>query len=106
MIIQLNADKNLTIHTEYENQIIEKLSKELHRFTEHITRLEVHLSDENGNKSGIDDKKCVLEAKIEGRPPIAVSSLGQNYDLAINSTIDKLKSSLTTIVGKLKEKQL
>lgn len=106
MIIQLNADKNLTIHTEYENQIIEKLSKELTRFAEHITRLEVHLSDENGDKSGQDDKRCLLEARMEGRQPIAVSSFGQSYDLALNSTIDKLKSALTTIVGKLKEKQL
>ncbi len=103
MIIQLNADKNLTIHAEYESQISEKINKELGRFTDYLSRLEVHLADENGNKSGIDDKKCTLEARLEGRQPIAVISFGQTYDLAINSALAKLKNALNTIDGKLKE---
>jgi ribosome-associated translation inhibitor RaiA len=105
MLIQLNTDKNLTIHAEYEAQINEKLNKELERFSSHIGRLEVHLSDENGSKSGLLDKRCMLEARIEGRAPIAVTNLDQNYDLAMHGAIAKLKSSLTTILGKLQEKQ-
>jgi len=103
MIIQLNTDKSLTIHAEYESQITDKLTKELTRFSEHISRLEVHLSDENGSKSGLNDKKCLLEARIEGRAPIAASDLGQTYDVALHGAIDKLKSALTTIIGKMKE---
>jgi hypothetical protein len=38
----------------------------------HITRIEVHLSDENGKKEGHNDIQCILEARIEGRDPIAV----------------------------------
>ena len=52
MIIQLNTDKNLTIHSEYEAQITEKLNTELERYTDYITRIEVHMSDENGSKGG------------------------------------------------------
>ncbi|TCC90344.1 HPF/RaiA family ribosome-associated protein [Pedobacter frigiditerrae] len=104
MIIQLNADKSLTIHSEYEAQITAQLTKDLDRFTGHITRVEVHLSDENGNKSGINDKKCLLEARFEGKPPIVTSDLGNTYDLALKGATEKLKHALTTIVSKLKEK--
>ncbi len=102
MIIQLNADKNLTIHAEYESQISEKINKELSRFTDYLSRVEVHLSDENGDKSGVDDKKCVLEARIEGRQPVVASAFGQTYDIALNGALDKLKNALTTIDSKIK----
>jgi ribosomal subunit interface protein len=102
MIIQLNADKNLTIHAEYESQINEKITKELARFTDHISRLEVHLSDENGSKSGQNDKKCVLEARVEGRQPLVASTADQTYDLAINGALEKLKNALTTFDSKIK----
>ncbi|MGY3055589.1 hypothetical protein ACVWYG_003810 [Pedobacter sp. UYEF25] len=103
MTIQLNADKNLTIHPEYEAQMSEKLEKELQRFSEHITRLEVHLSDENGSKDGQEDKKCMIECRVEGKPPMATTDFGNSYDQALNGAVSKLKNALTTMIGKLKE---
>ncbi|MCX2453852.1 HPF/RaiA family ribosome-associated protein [Pedobacter sp. PLR] len=102
MTIQLNTDKNLTIHQEYEEKIKNEINKGLAKFDDLITRMEVHLSDENGSKEGIDDKRCLLEARISGREPIAVSSLGNSYDLALHGAITKLKNKLETIAGKLK----
>jgi len=102
MIIQLNADKNLTIHSEYESQITAKLIKDLERYSEHISRVEVHLSDENGSgKGGLNDKKCLLEARFEGKQPIVASDLGDTYDLALKGATEKLKHALTTVVSKL-----
>ncbi|MEO5995715.1 MAG: HPF/RaiA family ribosome-associated protein [Chitinophagaceae bacterium] len=102
MNIQLNTDKNLSVHEEFGTKLDDLLSKELSRFSEYITRLEVHLSDENGSKEGINDKRCLLEARLEGRRPIAVTGFGNTYDLAVNSAIDKLKASLNTIIGRLR----
>ena len=101
MTIQFNSDKNLTVHEEFRDKLKNTLSEELNRFSEHITRLEVYLSDENGSKSGQNDKKCLLEARVEGRPPIAVSAGASNYELAVDSAVDKLKSSLNTVFGRL-----
>ncbi|MFZ1799097.1 MAG: hypothetical protein WAU24_04475, partial [Chitinophagaceae bacterium] len=67
MTIQINTDKNVQVHEAFETQLDDLLSEELSRFSEHITRLEVHLSDENGNKKGQDDKRCMIEARLEGR---------------------------------------
>ncbi|MEO6252849.1 MAG: HPF/RaiA family ribosome-associated protein [Ferruginibacter sp.] len=103
MTIQFNSDNNLTVHEEFRDKLKNTLSEELTRFSEHITRLEVHLSDENGQKFGQNDKKCLLEARVEGRPPIAVSAGGNNYELAVDSAVDKLKSSLDTVFGRLKK---
>lgn len=102
MTIQLNTDKNLTIHQEYEEKIKNEINEGLGMFDDLITRLEVHLSDENGSKEGLDDKRCLLEARISGRELVAVSSLGNSYDFALRGAITKLKSRVETIVGKIK----
>jgi ribosome-associated translation inhibitor RaiA len=101
MTIQFNTDKNLTIHEEFRDKLSKHLSEKLNRFSENITRIEVHLSDDNGNKQGQVDKKCLLEARVEGRPPIAVSAGANNYELAVEGAIAKLKSSLDTVFGRL-----
>lgn len=73
----------------------------LSRFREQITRVEVHLSDENGHKSGQDDKRCVMEARIEGRQPTAVTHQAANLDQAVNGAADKLQRSTESTLGRL-----
>ena len=102
MTIQINTDNNLSVHEAFGNKLEGLLSEELRRFSEHISRLEVHLSDENGSKHGINDKKCLLEARLEGRQPIVVTHVANNYELAVHGAIEKLKSSLATIIGRLR----
>ncbi|HQW43012.1 MAG: HPF/RaiA family ribosome-associated protein [Chitinophagaceae bacterium] len=102
MTIQLNADKNLTIHEAFGNKLKDMLNDELSRFSESITRIEVHLSDENGPKKGLNDKRCLLEARLERRQPIAVTEFSDTHENAVIGAIDKLKASLTTKLGRLK----
>ncbi len=102
MTIQLNTDKNLSVHEAFEAQLDSLLSEESSRFSEHITRLEVHLSDENGNKQGQNDKRCMIEACLDERQLIAVTDRANDYELAVSGEIEKLKASLDTIVGKLR----
>lgn len=103
MLIQLNSDKNLTIHAEYQSQIEDKINTALAHFSNHISRVEVHLSDENGSKNGQDDKRCLVEVRMEGRAPIAVTNIGQNYDLAIQGALSKASNALSTVVSKLQD---
>ena len=81
----------------FTSQIVE----ELDRYQSHITRIEVHLSDENGKKEGMNDIQCLLEARLKGRKPIAVSDQADTVEQAISGTIDKLKNSLETILGRI-----
>lgn len=79
------------------------LEQALDRFSEHVTRLEVHLSDENGKKGGKDDKRCVLEARMEGRKPVAVVENAATVKQAVEGAIHKLVRMLTSTVGKQHE---
>ncbi len=102
MIIQFNTDNNINSSEILRKPLINLISEELSRFDKHITRVEVHLSDEDGNKDGLNDKRCMLEARIEGRQPIAVINHADNHEQAMSGAIDKLKTSLDTIVGRLR----
>lgn len=101
MTIQINTDKNINgteaLTAQYEAQI----ESELTRFSDHITRIEVHLSDENGHKDGVNTKRCLLEARVEGRQPIAVSNQANTLDQAVDGAVVKLTSSLDTIMSKM-----
>ncbi|MBK8611140.1 MAG: HPF/RaiA family ribosome-associated protein [Chitinophagaceae bacterium] len=101
MIIQFNADNNLTVHEEFNNKLTKHITDKLKRFSEQITRIEVHLSDINGSKQGQDDKKCLLEARLENRQPVAVNAIGKTYEVAVDDAVDKLRSMLDTIIGRL-----
>ncbi len=102
MTIQINTDKNIEGSERFNDYFTSMIEEELSRFDDRITRIEVHLSDENDSKEGQADKRCLLEARLEGRQPIAVSNMADNHAQAVNGAIEKLKSSLETIIGKMK----
>lgn len=102
MTIQFNTGNHVTQSEEHRESLKVYISKEFETYNHHITRLEVHLSDENGIKSGINDKRCMLEARVEGLQPIAVTSNANTYEQALDGAIDKMKASLKTILGRAK----
>jgi ribosome-associated translation inhibitor RaiA len=75
----------------------------LGRFSAHVTRIEVHMSDENGAKGGKQDKRCVLEARMEGRKPVAVADNADNMKQAVQGAIDKLVRMLDKTSGRMNE---
>jgi hypothetical protein len=42
----------------------------LHRYGDRTRQIDVHLSDAVGNKTGHDDKCCMIEASGDGLEPI------------------------------------
>ncbi|PJB58653.1 MAG: hypothetical protein CO098_07470 [Bacteroidetes bacterium CG_4_9_14_3_um_filter_41_19] len=103
MQIHFNTDKNLTGSEELIASATSLISEELNRFNQQITRVEVHLSDEDGNKNGVNDKRCILEARLAGMKPIAVTNHANTHEQAIDGAIYKLKISLEKITGRLKD---
>ncbi len=101
MKIQFNTDKTIDGNQKNIAYFTAMIANNLIKYESHITRIEVHLSDENGNKEGKDDKRCLLEARLEGRKPMAVSHQANTIELAISGAIDKLKASLETILDRL-----
>lgn len=73
----------------------------LDRVSDRITRVEVHLSDEHGPKNGQADRRCMIEARLAGRQPTAVTHHAATLDLAVDGAAAKLLSSIEHTLGRL-----
>jgi ribosome-associated translation inhibitor RaiA len=100
MQIQINTDHNIGGHQTLIADVTGKVESALSRFSDHITRVEVHLSDQNGHKKSPDDKRCMMEARLEGRQPIAVSHEAVTLDQAIGGASDKLAKLIENTLGR------
>ena len=104
MQIQLNTDANIEGHEAMATWIRSTVESALKRFSDHITRVEVHLSDENSDKKGgNDDMRCVMEARMEGRQPVAVTHHGATVDQAVDGAADKLHRMIESTLGRMRD---
>lgn len=100
MQIQVNSDHTVATSDGFVDYVRTTIEQELHNCKSQITRIEVHLSDENGHKSGVNDKRCVIEARLAGRKPMAVTDQGDTLHDAISGAAEKLKHALESILHK------
>ena len=101
MQIQLNTDKHLVGSDDLALQLEGSLRTALGHLADRITRYEVHLSDLNGDKTGGDDKRCLIEARVAGRQPISITHEAPTVTLAIDGAADKLARALERAFGRL-----
>lgn len=103
MQIQVNTDDNVEGREELARRVEAEVSHTLSHFSDHITRVEVHLSDQNSDKSGSNDKRCLMEARLAGRQPVAVSNHAGSLDAAFSGAAEKLKRALESVLGRRKD---
>ena len=103
MNIQINTGHNIGGHDGMIQQAETVVEHTVGHLAEYVTHIQVHLSDENNQKGGGNDKRCMMEARFEGHQPIAVTGEAQTLDQAIGSAADKLKSALNHTIGRLKD---
>jgi ribosome-associated translation inhibitor RaiA len=101
--VQINTDHNIQHDEALEAWIIGVVESALAHSSDHITRVEVHLSDENGGKSGQHDRRCMIEARLEGRSPIAVTDHAATLDKAVNGAAGKLGRMIESAAGRAAE---
>jgi ribosome-associated translation inhibitor RaiA len=101
MQIQINSDRNIHGHESLAAAVHATVEKALKRFGAHITRLEVHIGDENAAKAGRDDKRCMMEARLEGHQPLAVTQHADTVGQAIDGAADKMARLLEHTLGRL-----
>jgi hypothetical protein len=101
MTIQINTDKTIEGDERNQDYFTTLITEELNRCESYITRVEAHLSDQNSNKDGIRDIRCLLEARMEGKQPIAVSNQADTLEKAVSGAIEKLRNALETILSRM-----
>ncbi|MEJ6023979.1 HPF/RaiA family ribosome-associated protein [Ramlibacter sp. PS4R-6] len=101
MHVQVNTGNGLPNKDTLESWASEFLNDSLARFSQELTTVEVQLSDEARGKRGASDMRCMLEARLTGHPPVAVTHEAGNIDEAIRGAAQKLIRSLEHTFGKL-----
>ncbi|KTD21442.1 HPF/RaiA family ribosome-associated protein [Legionella israelensis] len=103
MQIQINTDNNVEGHEQLAEKVKNEINKKLDRFSNYLTRIEVHLGDENSQKSGQYDKRCLLEARLKHHQPIVVSDNASTVMQATTGAVKKLKHALKNTIGRLSD---
>ncbi|AKA26556.1 hypothetical protein PCL1606_51090 [Pseudomonas chlororaphis] len=88
-----------------EEWVRSTIESTLERYEEDLTRVVVHLRDENGDKPGPHDLRCQLEARPKGHQPVSVTHKADTLEQAIDGAAVKLESALEHMFGKLRGKR-
>ncbi|MDQ2827294.1 MAG: ribosomal subunit interface protein [Actinomycetota bacterium] len=101
MHIEVTTDHNVDGSEELTSQIVAEVGAALARFSDQLTRVEVHLADENAAKGGGADKRCTVEARPAGQQPVAVTHHGATVHEACSGALRKLGNLLESRFGRL-----
>ena len=106
MKVQVNTSNDIDNKESLERWASDYLNEHLARFDQDITSIEVQMTDENhAAKGGGVDKRCMLEARVNGIKPIAVTNFAANQDLAFRGAAEKLAHALDHAFGKLDRRE-
>lgn len=104
MQIQVNTDSTIAGHEPLVEKIEAMISDGLSRFSDRITRIEVHVSDVNASKAG-EDKRCLIEVRPNGLDPVVTSDAADTIEKAVRSAMHKMVGLLDSAFGKLSARQ-
>ena len=101
MQVQVNTSNGIDNNDGLERWASDQINTRLARFAQDITSVEVQLSSEHhATSEGGADRRCMLEARVKGIAPVAVSHHAESQDLAFRGAIDKLSHALEHAFGK------
>ncbi len=105
MQIQVNTDKNVAGHEALVRKVEAEVDTALSRFSDHLTRVEVHLGDESAGASTVADMRCTMEARPSGQQPVAVTHHADTLDEACRGAAQKLRKLLGSRFGRLHDRK-
>lgn len=101
MVVQINSDNNIVVSESFAAKVETTIAASLSHFGEQVTRVEVHMSDENGpDKSGAKDKRCMIEVRLAGHKPIVSTHEAPTIERAVDGAASKIKRQISTVLGK------
>lgn len=105
MLVRVITDNHIHGGQELQDEVEDSVQEALRRYGTQITRVEIHLADENSKKNGGNDKKCVAEAHVAGLQAVTATANGDNINQAVHGALDKLVSQLEHKLGRLSERK-
>jgi len=105
MQVQVNTSNGIENSESLQAWGREYLQQALDRFSQDITRVEVQLADESKGKKGAADLRCMMEARLNGREPLAATHHAPTQDEAFRGAAQRLVHLLDHAFGKLDRHQ-
>jgi lipid II:glycine glycyltransferase (peptidoglycan interpeptide bridge formation enzyme) len=100
MLIQLNTDNHITATSNLQQRAEQILQQELKHLAKEITRVEVHLNDEKNSKAGVNNKRCLLEARVAGSQAITTEHRADTLTLAMQGAAEQLARAVKSSFDK------
>jgi ribosome-associated translation inhibitor RaiA len=104
MQILINSDKNIAMHAALSTSIEDELHHLLDRFDSHLTRIDVFLTNENDDKPGLQDIRCILEARPRDHQSLTVTDDSKEIQTAVSGAARKMQHLLETTYGRIADK--
>ena len=102
MEIQINTDHSIVLHEPLTMHVESVVTDALHHVSR-SARVVVHLSASSDSKSSTGDHRCLMEARIDGHPPIASGDHAANLHQAIQRAAGKLKRTIDSKLGRIND---
>ncbi len=107
MQVQVHADDSIHGGESLVQWATEEINTKLARLKEHVVRVEVFLTGVDALKTtGGPGKRCVLETRANGRPPVAVNAEAEKVKDAFNAALEKLRRAVESDLDKVRDKNI
>ncbi len=103
MQVLVNHDHNINGGVSLQSYVEDLMNGALDSFKDQVTRVEVHVADENADKGGDKDLRCTMEVRLRGLKPFAVSHRNKNLHAAIDGAAERVARSVRKTVEKRRE---
>lgn len=106
MQVELRTDHTIEGSEALIDQVRGVVEDALSEFSDRITSVDVHLSNQNSvQEDGNDSLRCMIEARLEARQPIAVSHQAATLDQAIDGAAEKMTHLIEHTLGRLEHQE-
>ncbi len=100
MEIRVKIDASIDERVKLADYVARVVESSLRRFGARIGRVDVHIGDESDDQ-GEQQKRCMIEARVEGHQPTAVVCQAATSDKAVDGASDRLEQSLENLLERL-----
>ena len=101
MQVLLNTDTHVDGRKGMADHLESVVKEAMHRFGEHVTRVEAHVVDAVSHaKANPDDIHCTLEARLVGLEAVVVKDHAPTAHQAIHGAVGKLKRAVASVIEK------
>jgi ribosome-associated translation inhibitor RaiA len=104
MDVLINTDNRVVLNSEARAFIEGEVDRALGRFSDRVTRAEVYLSDENADKGGPNDKRCVIEVRPSSMQPVSASDKASTVEEATTGAAQKMRRQLDSTFGRVDQR--